>query len=436
MKGLPAEITQIIVGHVAKHDDYLSRQDLRNLRLVNKVFCQFATPPLFQTVPFWLGLTSLEHLTLISEHAEISQYVKRLVFSPLRFVKWDNPFPHQTAVRSRFEEDTFSHNLFSLRFGKHVAAYRGYVEAQDYLSKKSQDSKILVRALRRFTKLQHVTVIFGSEVIGAGEIMSAFGLLNGNEVTFESEYTLRVFVESLAKSEREFDVFELVNDEIYPLNLYCRFRRSYNDRHQPRFKYVSESPKIVTAKAFWNVFRGEDGKLRQKVITLMRGLRIFNLCGLQVQEKTLFGFLQWSLALEPIVAFAHKLEELRICPVVEEDPSRIGPPPRIDLLSILHDSIYFKNLKYLTLTQFESSETLLVELFQRCSLSLVEVFLSNGRITRDGNWSGLFRKARNANFRLLQRFVLYLNETEEILEVQDYLKRITDKDPFAKSSEN
>lgn len=68
MKYLPQEITEKIIGHVAKHEDYLSRQDLRNLRLVNKHFLQFATPPLFQTVPFWLGLSSLEHLTLISEH--------------------------------------------------------------------------------------------------------------------------------------------------------------------------------------------------------------------------------------------------------------------------------------------------------------------------------------------------------------------------------
>ena len=68
MKYLPQEINEIIIAHVAKNEDYLSRQDLRNLRQVNKNFSHFATPPLFQTVPFWLGLSSLEHLTLISEH--------------------------------------------------------------------------------------------------------------------------------------------------------------------------------------------------------------------------------------------------------------------------------------------------------------------------------------------------------------------------------
>ena len=74
MKYIPLEITEKIIGHVAKYEDYLSRQDLRNLRLVNKHFSQFATPPLFKTVPFWLGLSSLEHLTLISEHPQMYNF--------------------------------------------------------------------------------------------------------------------------------------------------------------------------------------------------------------------------------------------------------------------------------------------------------------------------------------------------------------------------
>ena len=71
MKYIPQEITEKIIGHVAKYEDYLSRQDLRNLRLVNKHFSHFATRPLFETVPFWLGLSGLEHLTLISEHPQM-----------------------------------------------------------------------------------------------------------------------------------------------------------------------------------------------------------------------------------------------------------------------------------------------------------------------------------------------------------------------------
>ena len=78
MKNIPAEITETIVAHVGKYDDYLSRQDLRNLRLVNQHFSQFATPVLFRTVPFWLGLSSLEHLTLISEHPQMYGFLPLL----------------------------------------------------------------------------------------------------------------------------------------------------------------------------------------------------------------------------------------------------------------------------------------------------------------------------------------------------------------------
>lgn len=71
MRSLPQELIEIIVAHVAKHDDYIARKDLRSVRLVNKAFSHLATVSLFATVPFWLGLKSLEHLTLISEHPQM-----------------------------------------------------------------------------------------------------------------------------------------------------------------------------------------------------------------------------------------------------------------------------------------------------------------------------------------------------------------------------
>lgn len=71
MRSLPQELIEIINAHVAKHDDYIARQDLRSLRLVNKAFSYLATASLFATISFWLGLKSLEHLTLISEHPQM-----------------------------------------------------------------------------------------------------------------------------------------------------------------------------------------------------------------------------------------------------------------------------------------------------------------------------------------------------------------------------
>ena len=96
MKYVPQEISSKIIDHVAKHEDYLSRQDLRNLRLVNKYFCHLATPPLFQTVPFWLGLNSLEHLTLISEHAQM--YDVYLIYQSRRLTLMQLPICYKARV--------------------------------------------------------------------------------------------------------------------------------------------------------------------------------------------------------------------------------------------------------------------------------------------------------------------------------------------------
>lgn len=452
MKYLPQEISKSIIDHVGKHDDYLTRQDLRNLRLVNKHFYDFATPVLFQTVPFWLGLSSLEHLTLISEHPQMygvlpfyipysdylprhsSQYVTKLVFSPLRFVKFKDPFPYQSSVRNRLERDTFSHNVFSLSFGKHIAAYKSYVEAQDYLSKKSQDTKILTRALRRLPGLKNVTVVFGNGTIGAREIMSAFGLLNGNEVTLDSEYTLPVLIEALSESERQFSVFNLVSVESTSIELYCRSRRSFNDKHEPRFKYVSESPVNITATAFRNAFYGGSNEMRQKVIRLMRKLRVFTMSGLRTDRIDVIPFDRWSCSLEPIVAFASGLEELDITAKVDATPGE--DHQQLHLSAILHDTSSFGRLRYLTLEHVVSPEPLLIKLFTGCSCSLVSVFLLYVRVTGGGSWSDVFRKSRNADFNTLHDFgLLHCGGAKGLVCAQNYLKRLTSKDPIAECNE-
>lgn len=367
------------------------------------------------------------------------------MFSPLRFVKFKDPFSYQSSVRSRFERDTFSHNIFSLSFGKHVAAYRGYVEAQDYLSKKSQDTKILLRALRHLPRLKNVTVVFKNDIIGAREIMSAFGLLNGNEVTLESEYTLPIFIEALGDSERKLETFKLVSDESTSLELFCESRRTFNDSHESRFTYISERPANVTAKAFWIAFRKNDGKIRQKVIPLVRELREFSMSGMEIDRNEFFGLNQWSIALEPVVAFAYRLEELSISPDVSGDPGRNDQ--RLHLLSIPHKSISFRHLQYLTLQHVESPESILIELFTRSSCSLISVALFYVRITGSGSWSDVFRKARNAEFKVLYDFVLILcgeangvvrgqNEAKGVVRAQNYLKRITDEFPVAECNEN
>ena len=331
------------------------------------------------------------------------------------------------------KRDTFSHNVFSLSFGKHVAAYKGYLGAQDYLSTKSRDAKILTRALRRFPRLKNVTVVFKNEIIGAREIMSAFGLLNGDEVTLDAEYTLPVLMEALSESDRELDTFNLFSNESSSFDVYCESRRSFNDRHEPRFKYVSESPAPVTCEAFWKAFQAGNDEF-QRTSQLMERVRVFNMMGIEIGCDDLATLDHWSYSLVPLVAFSPHLEELGIMPSVNILGRREAQ--RLNLSYILTGKATSTWLRFITLEYVESPEPLLVALFTGSSRTLVTVKLLFVRITSGGRWSEVFRKLRNADFKVLCGFVLlHCGGTKGVVRAQRYLKRITDKDPIAESNE-
>ena len=65
---LPQELLKILLDYVAGDDDLGSRADLKAIRLVNKTLAAAAAHQLFNAVPVWLGLQSLQCLTQISEH--------------------------------------------------------------------------------------------------------------------------------------------------------------------------------------------------------------------------------------------------------------------------------------------------------------------------------------------------------------------------------
>ena len=309
------------------------------------------------------------------------------------------------------------------------------MEAQDYLSKKSQDTKILTRALRRLSRLKNLTVVFKNEVIGAREIMSAFGLLNGNEVTLDAEYTLSVLIEALRESDRELDTFNLTSDESPSFEFFSLSRSNFNNRHEPRFKYVSESPGNVTPKALWNAFRGDGNQIRLRAIHLMSRLRVFNMSGLEIDCNNFLALNTWSYSLEPIVAFASRLEELSIIPNVNGTVG--GDNHQLNLSSILHGSARFRHLRYVTLQHIQSPEPLLVALFTGCSRTLVNAALFHVRVCGSGSWSDVLRKSRNADFDVLYDFVLlHCGEAKHVVRAQRYLKRITNKDPIAEQNDD
>ena len=126
----------------------LPRQDLFRVRLVSKTFAAAAASSLFQTVPVWLGLTSLDQFKAISEHPRLSQHVKEIVFSPLRFIDYGSAEQYLDQTRNLASHRSWD-DFQILTSAGHIAVYEGYIEAQRHLSSQGIDSKILIDGMRR-----------------------------------------------------------------------------------------------------------------------------------------------------------------------------------------------------------------------------------------------------------------------------------------------
>ena len=301
--------------------------------------------------------------------------------------------------------------------------------AQNYLSENSQDKTILVRALRRLPQLNDITVAFLNEIIGAREIMSALSLLNGNEVTLDSEYTLPVLIEALSEAKREIKNFRLIPDQGKPLERYNLSRRDFNN-NQPRFKYVSESPAMLTNKAFLNAFTNDVGT---KAFILVSGLRELNISGFRIDIDNLSGLPDLNTALKCMVVSSRRLETLRIWPRIYGIVR--GNLPRLQLSEILHYSINLSYLQQLELHLVEFSEPFLVGLLIQCSCSLKCVGFSNACLASNGSWSDILRQLRKVDWKVLDKFLLIsCGGMQGFVYVQDYLKRITDKEPIPEAN--
>lgn len=72
MEQMPRELLDMVVDEIAKNRSFASRQDLRNIRLVNKALSQAALATLFHTIfVWWFGRQSLQDLTDLSNHPEM-----------------------------------------------------------------------------------------------------------------------------------------------------------------------------------------------------------------------------------------------------------------------------------------------------------------------------------------------------------------------------
>lgn len=70
---------------------------------MNKALAAAAAPFLFEVIPVWIGVRSLERLTTISEHPQLSQYPKQIIFSPIRFIDYQDDSLYEDQVKDWIE---------------------------------------------------------------------------------------------------------------------------------------------------------------------------------------------------------------------------------------------------------------------------------------------------------------------------------------------
>lgn len=113
---------------------YLPRADLPATRLVNKQLASLAAPRLFQKIPLWLSIKSLESLTHLSYHSSLRGYVEEIVFSPLRLIEHKDQSKYLQTVKTVVEVGSDSMSSVALQYGKQQSAYYSFIEAQRYLA--------------------------------------------------------------------------------------------------------------------------------------------------------------------------------------------------------------------------------------------------------------------------------------------------------------
>ncbi|KAL9630256.1 MAG: hypothetical protein Q9164_006512 [Protoblastenia rupestris] len=420
MDRLPQELIKVIVGYVHVSDNYSCRMDLCNLRLVNKTFAFVVTSELFHTVPLWIGVSGLQNLTNISEHPQLSQLVRKIAFSPLRFVEQDDKVGNRARMKRVLERDSITLNNSDLRLVKYESAYKGFLMAQDCLEEQGSDSKILTRALRQLPQICNIEVILQSNWIGAKEISQAFGTTHGEECEFYCEHTLPVLFQSLFDASRKLIYLRFTQNDFQDkgANISKGDRSTHRRCYAPVNAHSIDTPSVAAMKDTFGQKHNWTGCLEH--------LRVFEFRRYRILREHVLSQLEVVEVIKGMLENAPNLENLTLGAL-----STFGDIcPKIRLSRLLG------GIRLPKLTRFELHDLVeerpeeISDFFtQHCSV-LEEVNLHDLTTSAPNGWSHVLRIMRQAKFQKLRLFTLDgCIMDEEYLHVQDYLNHKTDKDP-------
>lgn len=424
MNRLPLEVLRFIVEEVP----YGS---LENLRLVNKTLAAAGAPRLFEAIPVWIGIKSLERLTALSEHPQLSQYPKEIIFSPLRFIDYKDDKVYRAKVQDWLEYQPSSLSSHALAIGRRMSAYRSYIEAQRYLSSEATDVKILARAFTRLPNLEILRLDWWNFAIGSLELMDAFGrFLAEDLVTCDCEYALPTLLRALSSSRTKFKVFKLGRDDGIPyanggdLSKASRARSSIvppSRAELPRFASTS-NPDTISVDALSKTFHISNHNTCWGALSGLCELSIGEMIFNRSDVNNVSELSRVAAAIRMMIDLTH-VETLVIRQI-----SLFHNESKLSLTDTI--PVHWKAIRVLEISWFEATLPALTGFFGYYQKSLVKVILDSVTINESG-WSTALVQLRTFDFACLEFFTLsWCDDDECELQVQDYIVKKTDVDPL------
>ena len=431
MNRLPQELLCLIVQNVPY-------ESLENLRLVNKALSDAAAPPLFKSIPVWISVRSLERLTAISEHPQLSKYPKQIFFSTLSFIDYNDDILYEGKIKDFLEHKRqyLSHSMRALTLAKHMSAYRGYIEMQRLLSANDLDTTILSRAFSQLPHLETLQVGLWDPTIGSDEVLRAFGTINpGDLLTFDSSHTLPVLIKALAASTTKIKAFKLVGERFRPCQSlsrsidYCWLVKSpllqLLSRREDQFSF----PAGLSTRAVSEIFCDENINVCKDALRCVRELRIGSI-GIEADNPSSKSMI--ISALHKLMQYAQGLEVVTLDGVWVDLPGDVLRHS----LDILMPSCVLNSIQELNLRFYDTTVVALCDLFRQNRYTLITAHFYCVRITGSDlvtalDWSTALTQLRTIDFSCLKVITLsYCNGLQEDVQVQDYILKKTNTDPL------
>ena len=426
MDRLPQELLRSIADNV----DYT---DLEPLRLVNQGLAAAAAPRLFEAIPLWIGVRSLERLTAISEHPQLSRYPKQIIFSPVRFIDYGDDTQYRNKVKDWLEYQPASLSMHTLTMAKHMSAYRSYIEAQRLLSSEYVDVKVLTRAFSQLPRLEILHIDHWDTVIGSEEMIQAFGAFKAADLlSKDCQYTLPTLMKALAASSVKFKVFSLGGDAIEDTSIldnladYSAAASLARPRAPNSMDHYSY-PIGMSSQALSITFCGENLRTCRDALSDVRELHVGEI---NVERDDPITISRVTAALCSLIDSSTCLETVTLDEITSDFLSDIRPA-----LDIVLPYYPLEKVKKLRLNHYQTTSLSLTNFFRRHGHTIVQVHFDFVSIT-GGDWSAALVQLRALPLPRLETFVLsYCDEEEADLQVQDFVLKKTEIDPIVARKE-